>query len=170
LEVPSSSFSQLVMSTLMLGGSNCNCDLAITPLATLGSLLVISGALIRYQCFQTLGKLFTFELSLHSDQKLITTGPYAVVRHPSYIAAIMSLTGAVFSKTIDGSLLQECGALYPEVGKILVSCWMIATVFISCGVIFRRIPEEEAVLKKKFGKEWDEWEHRVQYRLIPGIY
>ncbi|CAF4350854.1 unnamed protein product, partial [Rotaria sordida] len=32
----------------------------------------------------TLGAFFTFELTIRSTHKLIKTGPYAYVRHPSY--------------------------------------------------------------------------------------
>jgi len=170
LQVPSLSISRVAMSALVLEGSAGISHLAVTPLSIFGSLLIIFGALLRYQCYQTLGKLFTFELSIRNDHKLVTTGPYAVVRHPSYTGAIMALTGAIFSKTTHGSWLRECGAWDSVVGKVLVWSWMIAAVSTVCGVVFRRIPGEDAAMKKQFGKEWDAWARRVRYRLIPGIY
>ena len=32
-----------------------------------------------------MGSHFTFELTLQKDHKLVTSGPYRIVRHPSYI-------------------------------------------------------------------------------------
>ena len=34
----------------------------------------------------------------------------------------------------------------------------------------RRMPVEDEILKKEFGREWDEWARAVQYRLVPGVY
>ena len=33
----------------------------------------------------------------------------------------------------------------------------------------RRMSAEDAMLKREFGKNWDEWEKVVPYRLFPGI-
>jgi len=34
----------------------------------------------------------------------------------------------------------------------------------------KRTIVEDAMLKKEFGKEWDEWAGRVKYRMIPGVF
>jgi len=169
-QVPSSSISRVVMSTLVLEGSAGTSSLAVTPFFIFGSLLVISGASLRYWCFQTLGKLFTFELSIHNDHKLITTGPYAVVRHPSYTGAIMALAGTILSNATHGSWLRECGAWDSVIGQVLFWSWVTAAASTVSGVVLRRVPGEDAAMKKQFGKEWDNWAHRVRYRLIPGVY
>ena len=47
------------------------------------------GGLIRYKCYRTLGSMFTFEMSIRKDHILVTSGPYAIVRHPSYTGIIL---------------------------------------------------------------------------------
>ncbi len=39
------------------------------------------------------------------------------------------------------------------------------------GVAFvLRSSEEDVVLSKQFGEEWNEWAKSVRYRLVPGVY
>jgi len=37
--------------------------------------------------------MFTFEMSIRKNHKLITSGPYAIVRHPSYVGVILVASG-----------------------------------------------------------------------------
>ena len=46
---------------------------------------------------------------------------------------------------------------------------MLSIVFIDLILILRRIPVEDAMLKKHFGKDWNEWAKATPYRLIPGV-
>jgi protein-S-isoprenylcysteine O-methyltransferase Ste14 len=58
------------------------------------SLAVIwAGIGLRWWCFRTLGHYFTFTVMTSSDQPVITTGPYRVLRHPSYAAILLILAG-----------------------------------------------------------------------------
>ena len=59
----------------------------------LGSVVLIFGAIVRISCYYYLGKHFTFELSVHDDHKLVTSGPYSVVRHPSYSGNTLIVIG-----------------------------------------------------------------------------
>ena len=51
------------------------------------------GGLIRYKCYRAMGTLFTFEMSIRKGHMLITSGPYAIVRHPSYAGVILVVIG-----------------------------------------------------------------------------
>lgn len=51
------------------------------------------GGLIRYKCYRVLGSMFTFEMSIREGHVLVTSGPYAIVRHPAYIGAILVVIG-----------------------------------------------------------------------------
>lgn len=53
----------------------------ITPIFLVGWFFALSGGLIRLASYRALGKLFTFELSIRKDHKLITSGPYSMVRY-----------------------------------------------------------------------------------------
>jgi protein-S-isoprenylcysteine O-methyltransferase Ste14 len=55
--------------------------------------MICSGALIRWLSYRALGRFFTYELTIKEDHKLITTGPYAYVRHPGYSAILLVFFG-----------------------------------------------------------------------------
>ncbi|MGH7603632.1 MAG: methyltransferase family protein [Gemmatimonadaceae bacterium] len=63
------------------------------PLFVAGVLLIFLGSLLRRYCFRTLGKYFTGDVRADASQPVINTGPYALVRHPSYTAGIMMFAG-----------------------------------------------------------------------------
>ncbi|EIW84539.1 hypothetical protein CONPUDRAFT_151555 [Coniophora puteana RWD-64-598 SS2] len=48
-----------------------------------GALLALAGSQLRLLCFRTLGKHFVFNVALKKNHRLITSGPYSIVRHPS---------------------------------------------------------------------------------------
>ena len=51
---------------------------------------------IRYSCYRTLGKLFTFEMNIRDGHRLITNGPHPVVRHPAYTGVILTMIGIIY--------------------------------------------------------------------------
>lgn len=61
------------------------------------SVVNILGGGLRVLCFKTLGKFFTFDLAVQRDQKVIQSGPYAFVRHPSYFAMLLHQAGQSFT-------------------------------------------------------------------------
>jgi protein-S-isoprenylcysteine O-methyltransferase Ste14 len=65
--------------------------------------------------------------------KLVTGGPYTIVRHPYYFGFL---------------------------GLALVS-W---------AVIISQIKSEEEELIKKYGNKYKEYQERIRWRLIPGVY
>jgi protein-S-isoprenylcysteine O-methyltransferase len=58
-----------------------------------GVLLILLGSLLRRYCWRTLGQYFTGDVRARSDQPVIRTGPYSLVRHPSYTAGMMMFIG-----------------------------------------------------------------------------
>lgn len=66
----------------------------ISPVwASLGVGLVIIGYILRFYAIAALDGGFSVILHVASDQKLITTGPYAYVRHPSYTGSLLAILG-----------------------------------------------------------------------------
>jgi len=63
------------------------------PLFAVGLSLIALGSLLRRYCFRTLGQYFTGDVRARSDQPVIRTGPYRLVRHPSYTAGMMMFIG-----------------------------------------------------------------------------
>jgi protein-S-isoprenylcysteine O-methyltransferase Ste14 len=66
---------------------------ALVPLFAAGLTLILLGSLLRRYCFRSLGKYFTGDVRARADQPVISTGPYRLIRHPSYTAGMMMFIG-----------------------------------------------------------------------------
>ncbi len=80
--------------------SICDCSIISLPFTwtyITAWTLVILAALIRRECYRTLGHMFTFKVVLQRDHRLVTTGPYSVVRHPGYAAFITLVCGVIMA-------------------------------------------------------------------------
>ena len=66
---------------------------AQVPLFAAGVSLILLGSLLRRYCFRTLGEYFTGDVRVRAGQPVIDTGPYTLIRHPSYTAGMMMFTG-----------------------------------------------------------------------------
>jgi protein-S-isoprenylcysteine O-methyltransferase Ste14 len=87
-------------------------------------------------------------IEVEQKQKIITTGPYAVVRHPMYSGALL---------------------MYGFSPLALGSYWgMIPDAFLVT-LIVARIRNEEEVLKRGL-EGYSEYTQKVKYRLVPGIW
>ena len=141
----------------------------VTSTFLIGWSLIIVGASIRLLCYRTLGKHFTFELSLRKNQTIITYGPYSVVRHPSYTGTMLVTTGMVICHLGSGSWLNKCGILNHSIGILAAVVW--ASILKSVDVmLLARIGKEDAVLRKEFGDQWAAWAKQTPYRLVPFVY
>ncbi|KAH7911728.1 hypothetical protein BJ138DRAFT_1100837 [Hygrophoropsis aurantiaca] len=158
-----------IRSILDLLGSHKMANMPITRPYMLGSGLVVFAGLLRWFCYRELGRLFTFALSFRKGHRLVTTGPYSVVRHPSYTGAIISMAGICIMHGSRGSWLRESGVLDMIGVKELVFAW-VAVRFLAIASLVKRIPKEDDMMKASFQEEWLGWASRVKYRLIPGIY
>lgn len=140
----------------------------ITPIFLLGILLSVFGTVLRMKSYRTLGRLFTFELCIRKDHVLIVTGPYSVIRHPSYIGLIMTIIGECCSQ-LHGSWVKECGIADTLRGQVLIGIWLWIAWAVVASLLLR-IPIEDKLLHTAFGTEWEAWASRVQYKLIPLVY
>jgi protein-S-isoprenylcysteine O-methyltransferase Ste14 len=87
-------------------------------------------------------------IEVAAEQKVISTGPYAVVRHPMYVSSLIIF---IFSSLALGSV------------------WgLIPSIFITL-LIGARIINEEKVLQEEL-PGYREYIEKVKYRLIPGIW
>ncbi|KAH7927846.1 ICMT-domain-containing protein [Leucogyrophana mollusca] len=160
--------SKFTLSTLTrsLGApESCTESIALTPYLIFAFALAAFGAYIRLWCYRTLGRLFTFELALRPDHELVTSGPYAIVRHPGYTGGILALAGFSLAHTSPGSWARECGALPSVFG---LACAL--QVGLSVAIILERCGREDKVLKRRFGRSWEVWNARVRWKVLPGIF
>lgn len=144
----------------------------LSPAFLSGICLTIAGSLLRRRCYHVLGRLFTFELSIREGHKLITSGPYSIVRHPSYTGCVFIHVGQILVLFDDHSWLVACSGLLPVDGDTMMRIlWATRVLLLSAGYVWTiRINNEDAMLEKSFGKEWTKWTEKVPYRLFPGIY
>ena len=141
----------------------------------LGTLLAVSGAALRKWCYITLGRHFTFEVCLLPHHELVTSGPYAWIRHPSYTGVHMVLFGATAVLGSRGAWASECGVL-TTLGRgssnrsaITIWAWLIAVFWVvkcsyAMGSALRRVEAEDHELKRRFGKVWEEYYHSCTVR------
>jgi protein-S-isoprenylcysteine O-methyltransferase Ste14 len=61
-----------------------------------GIVLFAAGEGLRLWSRRTLGRYFTYTVQTSSDQPVITTGPYRLLRHPSYTGVLLLAVGAGF--------------------------------------------------------------------------
>ncbi|KAF9561973.1 hypothetical protein CPC08DRAFT_621342, partial [Agrocybe pediades] len=135
----------------------------------IGASLVTTGSMLRSRAYKELGRFFCFEASIQEDHKLITTGLYSYVRHPSYTGAWMVSFGWAFWSCAEGSWFREFAVLETMWGRVVFAlmCLFMATAWRMSVV---RMKDEDEGLKAAFGKEWDEWREKVPYSLIPGVF
>jgi protein-S-isoprenylcysteine O-methyltransferase Ste14 len=58
-----------------------------------GYVILLAGLVLRGWSFKALGQYFTHTVMVSSDQPVIATGPYRVLRHPSYTGVILASLG-----------------------------------------------------------------------------
>ncbi|TFK52672.1 hypothetical protein OE88DRAFT_1658070 [Heliocybe sulcata] len=144
-------------------------NISITPGFLAGWSCLFIGGLSRYWCYQTMGRHFTFELTIRDGHQLVTTGPYAYVRHPSYTATFFALAGTFLLHFSAGTWMTECGGADTWLGHACAGIWSIDAAFLSWLVIWRTRKEDD-MLRAEFGKKWDDWAARVPWRLVPYVY
>jgi protein-S-isoprenylcysteine O-methyltransferase Ste14 len=118
------------------------------PLFATGVVTIVLGSLLRRYCWRTLGDYFTGDVKARSDQPVIRSGPYRLVRHPSYTAAMMMFIGI-------GLALGSWASL---------ALLAIATI----GAYSYRVAVEERALLDTIGEPYGAY-MRERKRFIPYI-
>ncbi len=116
-------------------------------LSILGDFLVFIGLYIYYIVTKE-NSFASSNVRVEKDQELIQTGTYGIIRHPMYAGALIYILGAPLA---------------------LGSLWvmLITPVFFLFFAI--RATEEEKLLRSEL-KGYKEYQNKVRWRLIPGIF
>lgn len=141
----------------------------LPALTWIGCCFLISGSLFRSWAQTTCAQFFTWELAIRPGHKLCTRGPYSYVRHPSYTGLYVLSTGHLLVVLSRHTFLSECISK-----KLLLSYYAFYIVVISLAAIVyasfaQRSAREDKMLKKEFGKQWEDWASRTKYQLFPGV-
>lgn len=115
----------------------------------LGILMILLGLTFRALAVKHLGKYFTPTVQIKEDHDLITTGPYSIVRHPSY-------TGAFLAIIAGGVVLESL------LGFIISCTAMIIAYYVRIGI-------EEKELTDRFGNDYRAYKKRTKM-IIPYVW
>lgn len=140
----------------------------IHPILVIGAALTLFSTILRLWCYKTLGHLFTFEITIRPKHELITHGPYAYVRHPSYTGVYLTLIGSTCVLLAPGTWTAEQGVHTPF-GALLLCLWLLKCTFAFRGTAVR-LRAEDDLLHANFGEEWENYAKSVPFKLIPWVY
>jgi protein-S-isoprenylcysteine O-methyltransferase Ste14 len=115
--------------------------------ALAGDFMVVAGLLFVFRVFKENSHTSAL-IEVEAGQKTITTGPYALIRHPMYAGALVMLLGTPLS---------------------LGSWWGLLAVPPLLAVILWRLTIEEVYLEKNLGG-YSEYKAHVKFRLLPFIW
>ncbi len=141
---------------------------ALTTSFLAGLAILLCGASLRLWSYHVLGSLFTFEVVIKDDHKLITAGPYAYVRHPSYTGILCLTTGAYLMHFGAGGYVAACGVEAIPALALLGWSWRISSLF-GFVSLYRRCGVEDGKLKAQFGAGWTKFRKAVPYALVPYV-
>ncbi|KAF9072015.1 hypothetical protein BDP27DRAFT_1290836 [Rhodocollybia butyracea] len=161
--------SQTILSVLLRAPIHKSASPSVTPVFILSLFLLVWGGYMRWASYRALGRLYTYEVSIRDHHKLVTTGPYSVIRHPGYIGSAVASTGILLCAFGPGSWMLECGWLDLLWAKIFAALVIAFKVFCHFQFI-RRTSAEDKMMRAQFGAQWDEWAKNVPYKLVPGIF
>ena len=111
--------------------------------------MMCAGLFLRVWAVLTLGRYFTWFITVYDDHKVIRTGPFRFIRHPAY-----------------------CGALLLFVGTLLfVHAWIGAALSLVFQLFayVRRIRYEEAMMIERLGEPYRTYTREVR-ALVPLLW
>lgn len=120
-----------------------------TAIASIGLGVVIAGAGLRIWSILTLGRLFTFLVTIQANHQLVDRGPYRILRHPSYTGGLVALAGI----------------------GIALDNWLsvVALLLIPLAAVLIRIFVEETRLREGLGQSYRDYQART-WRLVPHVW
>ena len=113
-----------------------------------GFILFLGGLALRWYSIGYLGRYFTVDVSISAEHKVIDSGPYRYIRHPSYAGALLAFVGL-------GFCFGGLSILFLTVPIIGAFLW--------------RIRIEESALTEALGEDYRTYKQRTK-RLIPCVY
>jgi protein-S-isoprenylcysteine O-methyltransferase len=119
------------------------------PLAWAGLTLFAGGIALQALAIRALRGLYTVRLGTQPGHRLITAGPYRLVRHPGYLSQLMCMEGI-------GLAMSSIAAL-------------VLTILVVPLFVWRMQPEEDMMMSE-FGDEYAAYARQTRWRLIPLLF
>jgi protein-S-isoprenylcysteine O-methyltransferase Ste14 len=118
-------------------------------LPVISLLFLMGGLIIRWTAILTLGRFFSTSVAIHQDQRVVRTGLFRLVRHPSYSGLLLLFLGMALSF---GNWLSFAVIVVPFLAALL-----------------HRIKVEESSLVEALGQDYVEYRRSTKC-LLPGIF
>lgn len=118
-----------------------------TWVSVLGNGFVALGLMIDLRVFRE-NSYGASTIESMEGQKVITTGPYAFVRHPMYVGVLIMVLGVPLA---------------------LGSWWGLLIVLATTPILLLRILDEERMLRGELDG-YEDYTRSVRYRLVPGLW
>ena len=115
--------------------------------SVLGDVLVAGGLMIDLLVFRE-NSYGASTIEKMEGQKVISSGPYALVRHPMYVGVLVLVIGVPLA---------------------LGSWWGLAFLLLNVPILVLRILDEETMLRQELDGYAD-YMRKVRYRLVPGLW
>ena len=112
-----------------------------------GAVLTAAGLLLTVWARQHIGRNWSAIVTIKQDHELITSGPYAIVRHPIYTGLLLAFAGSAVA------LGEWRGIL--AVGIVFLALW-------------RKLGIEERWMREQFGEAYQAYSQRVA-ALVPFL-
>ena len=110
---------------------------------TIGSFLFFPGMALLLWARLTLGRNYFVSTAmgaqLFADHQLVTTGPYAIIRHPMYVGLTLAAWGAL----------------------LIYFTWTTVYFAVFAPMLALRALREEQALSAEFGEQWRDYRKRV---------
>ncbi len=117
------------------------------PIVVLADAMVVLGFVIVFQVFRE-NSFAASTIKVETEQRVISTGPYRLVRHPMYAGAALILIATPLA---------------------LGSLWGVLVALALIAVIVVRLINEERYLSANL-PGYDAYRHEVRYRMIPLVW
>jgi protein-S-isoprenylcysteine O-methyltransferase Ste14 len=112
-----------------------------------GELLVAIGFYLIYRVYRE-NTFTSATIEIAENQKVISTGPYALIRHPMYASASLYLLGTPLA---------------------LGSYWGFVSIAVMTPFLIWRLLDEERFLARNL-PGYTEYQKRVRHRLVPFVW
>ena len=122
---------------------------AVQVVRICGLCIYALGFFLRFYSIFYLGRFFTTNVTIAADHHLIDSGPYRLIRHPSYTGILMLYLGICLCT-----------------GNWVTTLIIVVPIF--CALLFR-MKVEEAALREALGEPYGNYMKRTK-RLIPLVY